>query len=443
MATSVFRCDQAPVNLLMCGEVFAPPVTRVGVFEYPDVAMIDGRPRRELRLPEEVFNPESLNSFYAKPLILFHPPDATKSTQKVIGTAMSPGARNGDWVHVNLALHDPEVRAIIDGKNPQGVQIDNLSAGYVCDYDETPGVWNGEPYDAIQRNIRYNHIALVETARAGPEARITMDGVQDMAQATGLETTPLVGVKLGHEIYQVQPAVHAHIGELQERVTRNDAQIAALTAGKRQRHDGALDEIRALLEQITPEDKAALKELMRPMFEAEAENAVIAVEDSPAMADMASGVYDSAKSLIEALIAKAVEEGDQALADEISRILAAGLPTEPATAEPAVTGDASCGRMDSAQKTLSLVEAAILRRQVLKRSPGLASNTAFQRADAKGLRVYRDIAASLGATASQTDANAAKVGAVTSTNAAAAAIQTATQVNDSQSSLGWVANRIK
>ena len=39
-----------------------------------------------------------------------------------------------------------------------------------------PGVWNGEPYDLIQTNIRVNHLALVAAARAGDGARLNMDG---------------------------------------------------------------------------------------------------------------------------------------------------------------------------------------------------------------------------------------------------------------------------
>lgn len=38
-----------------------------------------------------------------------------------------------------------------------------------------PGEWNGEPYDAIQTNIRVNHLALVAVARAGDDARLNMD----------------------------------------------------------------------------------------------------------------------------------------------------------------------------------------------------------------------------------------------------------------------------
>jgi hypothetical protein len=51
-----------------------------------------------------------------------------------------------------------------------------LSLGYDLVLDETPGEWNGQPYDAIQTGIVINHLAIVREARAGEEARLNIDG---------------------------------------------------------------------------------------------------------------------------------------------------------------------------------------------------------------------------------------------------------------------------
>ena len=51
-----------------------------------------------------------------------------------------------------------------------------MSLGYNLDLEETPGVWEGQPYDVIQRNIVINHLALVMEARAGDQARLNIDG---------------------------------------------------------------------------------------------------------------------------------------------------------------------------------------------------------------------------------------------------------------------------
>ena len=60
-----------------------------------------------------------------------------------------------------------------------------LSMGYFCDYELTPGTFDGRHYDAVQRNIRGNHIALVEEGRMGSDVRvmdrkITMDSMKEI-----------------------------------------------------------------------------------------------------------------------------------------------------------------------------------------------------------------------------------------------------------------------
>jgi hypothetical protein len=47
-----------------------------------------------------------------------------------------------------------------------------LSCGFRCVYDFTPGEFEGERYDAIQRTIRGNHLASVPMGRMGPEVAV-------------------------------------------------------------------------------------------------------------------------------------------------------------------------------------------------------------------------------------------------------------------------------
>ena len=47
-----------------------------------------------------------------------------------------------------------------------------LSLSYFYDPELSPGTWNGQLYDIIMRNIRGNHLALVETGRAGPTVAV-------------------------------------------------------------------------------------------------------------------------------------------------------------------------------------------------------------------------------------------------------------------------------
>lgn len=153
-----------------------PILTRVGFFEYKNP---DGSIRRELRLPEEVFAPESLASYKGKPVILTHEAgmiDSDNVQQEQIGTILSEGMQDGDNVRAQIIIHDAR-------KLDYGLR--ELSLGYSLDLEETPGEWQGQPYDVIQRNIRVNHLALVEKARAGDSARLNIDGEDTQAEKGG------------------------------------------------------------------------------------------------------------------------------------------------------------------------------------------------------------------------------------------------------------------
>lgn len=145
-------------------------ITKTGVFEYLDDR---GRVRRELRLPEEVFAPESLASFAQVPVTDDHPPallTAKTSKEYMVGMTGENVLRDNDHVRTSLAVtHGDTIRKMEAGKQ-------EVSCGYSCDVDETPGE---HPifgrYDAVQRNIRGNHVAIVDSARAGKSARVRLD----------------------------------------------------------------------------------------------------------------------------------------------------------------------------------------------------------------------------------------------------------------------------
>lgn len=144
-----------------------PIVTTCGIFEYENE---DGSIHRELRLPEHVFEPDSLKSYKGKPIIVTHDAgEITKSNvgKESIGTMLSEGLRDGNNVRAEIVIHDTDTLKF---------GLRELSLGYDCELDETPGVWRGKPYDAVQHNIRINHLALVEEARAGHNARLNLDG---------------------------------------------------------------------------------------------------------------------------------------------------------------------------------------------------------------------------------------------------------------------------
>jgi len=81
-----------------------------------------------------------------------------------------------------LIIKDAEaIKAVENGKA-------SLSAGYEAEYHHEPGhTADGTPYEFVQRNIRINHVALVDRARAGAEAKLldhASTGGQSMATVT-------------------------------------------------------------------------------------------------------------------------------------------------------------------------------------------------------------------------------------------------------------------
>lgn len=143
--------------------------TRTGVFTYQNA---DGSLRRELRLPQHVFDSRALASFHMVPLTNDHPDEALTASNTAKyqrGSIGNDVRRDGDFVRVSGLVTDGAlVTAIMAGKT-------ELSCGYDCELVPTAGEWNGIKYDAIQTNIRGNHIAVVDRGRAGPSARINMD----------------------------------------------------------------------------------------------------------------------------------------------------------------------------------------------------------------------------------------------------------------------------
>lgn len=167
---SVQRYDRSPLPARRTQEGFiedSPVIGRVGILEYRNH---DGGIRREFRPPEEAFNADSLASLRGKPVTVGHPGSMVRADNvkdvKPIGTVLSPGRADGDNIRADVVIYNLDTA----GRE--------LSCGYSLDLDETPGIWNGQHYDAVQRNIRYNHVAVVPTGRAGPAARLNMDSNQ-------------------------------------------------------------------------------------------------------------------------------------------------------------------------------------------------------------------------------------------------------------------------
>jgi len=152
-------------------------ITTTGIFTYLDS---EGKPVRELRLPEEVFKPAFLDSLKLKPITNNHPKEDVKSlnvSKYLVGVLGNNPSEPGDGtsdnysLSIDMIIHDAKtVQEIRQGKR-------QLSVGYTADLEKADvgALWCGQPYDYIQRNLIANHTAIVDRGRAGEMASIRLD----------------------------------------------------------------------------------------------------------------------------------------------------------------------------------------------------------------------------------------------------------------------------
>lgn len=159
-------------------------VTRVGVLEYEDA---EGNRWGELRPEEEVFAEDSLATLRGAPLTDLHPAYlVTPETWKrvAIGHVGDDVRRDGNFVVASVIVQDG-----LAVERVQAGERREVSCGYECDLDETPGEHDGVAYQRIQRKIRYNHIGLGPEGwgRAGADVSLRLDGADTPARSTRLD----------------------------------------------------------------------------------------------------------------------------------------------------------------------------------------------------------------------------------------------------------------
>lgn len=155
------------------GRVIDAAMTRSGVFVYRR----DGIEEREWRPESEVFDAASLASLSDAPVTVLHPEAmVTSDTYKrdSVGHVRAGVQRSGTLATGKVVVEDADAVRRIDAR-----ELVEISCGYTCDMELTSGVTpEGERYDAIQRNVRYNHVALGPRGwgRAGGEVSLRLDG---------------------------------------------------------------------------------------------------------------------------------------------------------------------------------------------------------------------------------------------------------------------------
>ena len=151
------------------------PISKTGVFPYLgkqiDKSLEPEKVYMVLRPADELFSDEAIESFNENPVPLVDDhtmigDEYTPAEQKGIDGVVQNIHRDGDTLVGDISIYSKAMKEkITSGKK-------ELSLGYFCTYDLTDGDYNGEHFDAVQRNIRSNHIALVDKGRCGKDVRV-------------------------------------------------------------------------------------------------------------------------------------------------------------------------------------------------------------------------------------------------------------------------------
>lgn len=185
-------------------------LTRIGVLPY---TLADGSVRRELRHPDEVFNTDSLATLQSAPVtnIDYHRGLIGLHNWREASLGHTENVRSdARYVEGELVINDAATATHVEN----GALAD-ISCGYECKLDFTPGVFEGEHYDAIQRTIRYNHVAVLPKGRgrAGTDVGVRLDS-NDAFSVDNESSKPMKTIRLDGKDFEV--GSDAHLAKIEE-----------------------------------------------------------------------------------------------------------------------------------------------------------------------------------------------------------------------------------
>lgn len=262
-------------------EIKNNPISKVGVFPYLGKE-IPGSPNPNgiyhvYRPAEELSDPECINSFRLLPWVIDHTmlgdipggiPAEAKGVHGVIGEQVY---FENDTLYSNLKIFSDTLDDVIhDEENAKR----ELSCAYTFLLDPTPGVYQGQAYQYVQRKIRGNHLASVEQGRMGPEVYV-QDSVLGGTITIALDSRELIEMadeekkaeaggggsmtieQLASTVAEIMPqlkAMQEAIGALKSmEVAEAKAEVAEATDEDAEKKDEAIAAMDAQLKELKKE----------------------------------------------------------------------------------------------------------------------------------------------------------------------------------------------
>lgn len=298
-------------------------VTRAGVFEYKNN---DGTSRYELRHPDDVFNKDTMDSLKGIPITDDHPPELVNidnsDKYSLVGfTGDDPRVDStNDHVLTSLNItHKNGTKAMAGGKR-------ELSLGYNLDLLPEEGVYNGQHYTHRQTNIRYNHLSLVATGRAGKSARINIDGIPEshnqliIKQRVRMEDLDKLTSRLDK---LEEKEIRDNKAEMQARLDKSEAVIDQLTKENKELKAINIDslvaeKVKERLDLLTKASKVTNVDSFKDKTDREIMESIIKVKDSNFNAANKSDAYILGR--FDAIVESSNNSSSEAIKNQLSHI---------------------------------------------------------------------------------------------------------------------------
>lgn len=266
-------------------------IARTGIQSYTDA---NGGIRLEYRPEEEVAANAALDSFREKCVTKEHPPvllDASNTKDYAVGFTSADVSYSEGFVESTLTVTDKEtIDEIMRGN------VREVSCGYKVDYSPEPGITpDGQHYDGIQKNIRGNHVAIVNRARGGAQVRLMLDSADAAVNVLINHSTGVImaaNIAFDGVSFEADPALAAAIS-----AERDDAKGSY--ADMKRKYEDAMAEASKMKEEMD----AMGKEMQGKCDSAEGRADALAEEVESLKTDLEAAKQVNVDSLVEERIA--------------------------------------------------------------------------------------------------------------------------------------------
>jgi 8-oxo-dGTP pyrophosphatase MutT (NUDIX family) len=196
------------------------PISKAGVNPYygreiprfKELGLDPDRVYKLLRDPDELR--KGAATFNNIPLLVKHQPHAADAHDDAItgGTVGSNAEYEHPYLYNSLGIWRRDAIDHVEKKTQK-----ELSSAYGYNADMTPGVYEGEDYDGVMRDLKGNHVCLVKKGRAGSDVVVGDEALQPkleirtMAKLKSLKAGVALGALRAHLLANVKLAQDAAI----------------------------------------------------------------------------------------------------------------------------------------------------------------------------------------------------------------------------------------